>query len=144
MAWIIWLAAAIILGIAEMASLTFVLLMLAGGAAGAALAAALGAPLPIQGLVFVVVSTLALVGVRPYARRLRDNRAGPGVEFGARALEGATAVVLERVDRHHGLIKIEGQEWSARSYDGDQILEPGEDVNIVEIRGATAMVWRQS
>ena len=144
MAWIVWLAVAVALGIAELFTLTFVLLMISGGAAAAALAAAVGAPTEIQGLVFVIVSVLALVGVRPWAQKLRENnRTGPEINIGMKALEGAEALVLERVDSQHGLIKVDGQEWTARSYDGMQILEQGEEVNIVEIRGATAMVWRQ-
>ena len=143
MAWIVWLAVAVALGIAEMFTLSFVLLMISGGAAAAAVAAAVGAPVEIQGLVFVIVSVLALVGIRPWAKQLRDSRSGPDASIGLQALEGAEAIVLERVDSHHGLIKIEGQEWTARSYDGKQVLEQGEEVNVVEIRGATAMVWRQ-
>lgn len=144
MEWIIWLLVAIGLGIAEIFSLTFVLLMLAGGALAAAAAAALGAPLEIQAVVFTLVSLLALIGVRPIARKMRDSRTDPAATIGLQALEGGSALVLERVDSHNGLIKIEGETWTARSYDGDQVLEPGETVNIVEIRGATAMVWRQT
>ncbi|MGH8878660.1 MAG: NfeD family protein, partial [Stackebrandtia sp.] len=110
MAWIVWLAVAVALGIAEMFTLTFVLLMISGGAAAAALAAALGAPVEIQGLVFVIVSTLALIGIRPWAQKLRDNRTGPDSKIGLQALEGAEALVLERVDSQHGLIKVQGQE----------------------------------
>lgn len=144
MAWIIWLAVAVALGIAELFTLTFVLLMIGAGAAAASLAAALGSPVELQGLVFVVVSVLSLIGIRPWAKKLRDNRSGPDAKIGLQALEGAEALVLERVDSQHGLIKVQGQEWTARSYDGKQVLEQGEEVNIVEIRGATAMVWRQS
>jgi membrane protein implicated in regulation of membrane protease activity len=143
-AWIIWLCVAIVLGIAEIFSLTFVLLMFAGGAVAASLTAAVGAPIAIQAAVFVVVSALALVGVRPYTRKLRDSRTGPDADIGLQALDGAAAVVLERVDKQHGLIKVHGQEWTARALDAEQSFEPGDEVNIVEIRGATAIVWRQS
>lgn len=144
MAWIVWLAVAVALGIAELFSLTFVLLMIGAGAAAASLAAALDAPLALQGGVFVVVSVLALVGIRPWAQRLRDNRSGPDAKIGLQALEGAEAVVTSRVDADNGLIKVQGQEWTARSYDGKQVLEQGEKVNIVEIDGAIARVWRQT
>ncbi|GAA4892822.1 membrane protein implicated in regulation of membrane protease activity [Stackebrandtia albiflava] len=143
MEWIIWLLVAIGLGIAELFTLSFVLLMLGGGAVAAAIAAALGAPVEIQALVFTVVSILALVVVRPVARRMRENRTDPAAGIGLQALEGGSALVLERTDNHNGLIKIDGETWTARSFDGDQVLEPGEEVKIVEIRGATAMVWRQ-
>lgn len=143
MEWILWLAAAVALGIAEMFTLTFVLLMFGAGAGAAALAAVLGAPVWIQGLVFALVTVLTLAGIRPWALKLRDSRTGPDADIGLQALEGAEAVVLERVDTDNGLIKVQGQEWTARSFDGEQILEQGEKVNIVEIDGATARVWRQ-
>lgn len=144
MAWIVWLAVAVALGIAELFTLTFVLLMIGAGAAAASLSAALGAPMEIQAVVFAVVSVLALVGIRPWAKKLRDNHNGPDAKIGLQALEGAEAVVTERVDADNGLIKVQGQEWTARSYDGRQVLEQGEKVNIVEIDGAIARVWRQS
>jgi len=140
----IWLLVAITLGIAELFTLTFVLLMLSGGAIAASIAAALGAPLEIQAVVFTVVSLLSLLGVKPLARKWRQSHSEPAGAMGLKALEGGTALVLEQVDNHHGLIKIEGETWTARSFDGDQVLEPGEEVKIVEIRGATAMVWRQT
>lgn len=144
MEWIIWLLVAIALGIAELITMTFVLLMLGGGAVAAAIAAALGAPLEIQAVVFTVVSLLSLVLVRPAARKWRISHTDPASSIGLEALEGGPALVLERVDNHNGLIKIDGETWTARSFDGEQVLEPGEEVNVVEIRGATAMVWRQT
>lgn len=144
MAWIIWLLAAIVLGIAELFSATFVLLMLGGGAAAAALTAALGGSVGVQFGVFVAASSLALIAVRPYAQRLRESRLGPAADIGLQALEGAEALVLERISSHEGLIKIRGQEWTARPFESDQVFEAGDEVNIVEIRGATAMVWRQT
>ena len=144
MAWIIWLVLALVFGIAELLSVTFVLLMLSGGAAAAAIVAALGGGVEWQAATFVVVSILALVGIRPYAQRLRDSRSGPAADIGLQALEGARAEVLEQVDKRSGLIKVGGQEWTARSLEDEQVYEPGEEVNIVEIRGATAVVWRQS
>ena len=144
MAWIIWLVLALVFGIAELLSVTFVLLMLSGGAAAAAIVAALGGGVEGQAATFVVVSILALVGIRPYAQRLRDSRSGPAADIGLQALEGARAEVLEQVDKRSGLIKVGGQEWTARSLEDEQVYEPGEEVNIVEIRGATAVVWRQS
>ena len=60
---------------------------------------------------------------------------------GAAALVGAPAVVVERVDVHGGRVKIGGEIWSARALDGDQVLEPGMNVQVAEIQGATALVY---
>ena len=51
-------------------------------------------------------------------------------------------MVLEQVDAGAGMVKIDGELWSARAYDGTQVLAPGERVRVIEVRGATAMVWR--
>ncbi|HIV56548.1 MAG TPA: NfeD family protein [Candidatus Stackebrandtia faecavium] len=142
MAWIIWLFAAVVLGLAELASMAFVCLMLGGGAAAAALSAALGAPIELQVATFVVVSALALIGVRPYAKKLREHSSETDADIGLQAIEGGTALVLEHIDKHNGLIKIHGQEWTARPVDPQLEYEAGGEVSIVEIRGATAMVLR--
>lgn len=139
---LVWLLVAIALGIGEIFTSTFGLLMFAVGALAAAGAAGLGAPLAVQAIVFALVSALSLFGVRPALRRWRggdeDER-----RFGVEAIEGSTAVVLERVDAEHGMIKIEGETWLARAYDATESFEPGDRVRVIEVKGATAMVWRE-
>src|SRR5262245_61889489 len=115
--------------------------MLAAGALAAAGAAALGAGLPVQGLVFAAVSALALVGVRPALRR-HVQRSDDHAPIGLAAIEGSSGVVLEEIDAEHGLVKIEGELWRARPYDTTQVIPAGEQVRIIEIKGATAMVWK--
>ncbi|MGC9665679.1 NfeD family protein [Planosporangium sp. 12N6] len=141
MVGVLWLVVAVGLAIAEVFTGTFVLIMLAAGALAAAGTAAVGGELWAQGLVFALVSGLALVGVRPALRR-RVDRGGTEAPIGLAAIEGSTGTVLERVDADHGLVKIEGELWQARSFDGTQEYEPGERVRVIEVKGATAMVWR--
>ena len=112
--------------------------MFAGGALAAALAAALGAGLVVQVLVFAVVSTALILVVRPLARRSRSQL--PALQSGVDALPGREAVVLERVDRNGGRIKLAGEVWSARALDTDDSYEAGSRVHIAEIDGATAVV----
>ena len=138
---LLWLLVAVGLAVAEVFTGTFVLIMLAAGGLGAAATAALGGEIWAQGLVFAIVSALALVVVRPAIRRHLDT-GGPDAQIGLAAIEGSTCVVLEHVDADHGLVKIEGETWRARSYDGTQEFEPGERVRVIEVKGATAMVWR--
>nr|WP_240947921.1 NfeD family protein [Planosporangium mesophilum] len=137
----LWLAVAVGLAIAEAFTGTFVLIMLAAGALAAAGTAAVGGELWAQGLVFAVVSALALVAVRPALKRRFDHH-GEDSSIGLAAIEGSTGTVLERVDADSGLVKIEGEMWRARSYDGTQEFEPGERVRVIEVKGATAMVWK--
>jgi membrane protein implicated in regulation of membrane protease activity len=55
---------------------------------------------------------------------------------------GQTGMVLERIanDEGVGCVRIEGEVWTARAYDEDEVIDPGTRVHVVEIRGATALV----
>jgi membrane protein implicated in regulation of membrane protease activity len=137
----LWLVVAVALLIAEAFTGTFVLVMLGAGALAAALVAlADGGPVA-QGIVFTLVSALSLVVVRPALRR---HLAGdePSSRMGVQAIEGGEALVLEQIDADQGLVKIEGETWRARAFDGSQVIPAGERVRVMEIKGATALVWR--
>jgi membrane protein implicated in regulation of membrane protease activity len=138
---LVWLLVAVGLAVVEVFTVTFGFIMFAAGALAAAATAALGGDLWLQGLVFAIVSVLALVVVRPALKRRLDE-SGPDAQIGLAAIEGSTCLVLERVDADHGLVKIEGETWRARSFDGTQAYEPGEQVRVIEVKGATAMVWK--
>jgi membrane protein implicated in regulation of membrane protease activity len=139
---VIWLVVGLVLVSAEVLSGEFVLLMLGGGALLAGGASLLGAG-PVAGaVVFGVASVLLLFAVRPAMRR----RLAKGVDQSVmhhKALVGATAVVLQQVDGHGGRIKIGGDVWSARSSDGHEVIEPGRNVTVLDISGATALVVGQ-
>jgi membrane protein implicated in regulation of membrane protease activity len=139
---IIWLVLGVVLAVAEAFSLGFVLIMLAVGAFAAAASAALGAPVVLQAVVFAVVSGASVLAVRPAIRKHFDRLAVTAEPMGVAALEGAEAVVLERVDDDHGLIKVSGETWTARPFDATESFEAGERVQIMKIKGATALVWR--
>jgi membrane protein implicated in regulation of membrane protease activity len=86
------------------------------------------------------VSSFASVGIlRPIARA--HLRMPPALRTGTAALEGAKGVVLQRVDSRGGRVRIGGEEWSARAYVPDTVFEPGEEVEIAKIEGATALVY---
>lgn len=141
MSALIWLAAAIVLLIGEIFSGDLVLLMLGGGAlAAAGVDVAFDPPIWVDGVVFAVVSILLVAVVRPVAKRHMLSR--PRVLTNTEALEGKQAVVTEQVDGRDGRVKIGGEIWSARSMDPEETIEPGEHVTIVQIDGATAVVWK--
>lgn len=137
-AWLFWLIAAAILGIGEIATTGFFLAPFAGGALVAALVSAVGAGSVISLAIFLVVSIFALTALRPIARA--HLRQPPRVRTGTAALVGRTATVLERVADDAGSVRIEGEVWRARPYDEDVVIEPGTRVQIMEIRGVTAVV----
>lgn len=138
-AWETWLALTILLGLAEMLSLDFVLLMLAAGAGVGLLAALLGAPLVAQVLLAAVAAVAALAVVRPTV--VRRMHGGPELSLGHGKLVGQQGVVLERVTHQEpGRIKLSGEVWTAEPYDETLVIEPGETVDVMQIRGATALV----
>ncbi|MEV0156568.1 NfeD family protein [Micromonospora sp. NPDC050686] len=138
-----WIVLGAVLAVAEIFTTTLFLIMFAVGALAAAGAAALGAPVGVQAIVFAVVSALTVLGVRPVLRRHQLSAVESGDQaFGVEAIEGSTALVLERVDTDHGLVKIDGELWQARAYDATQVFAPGERAQVVQVRGATALVWR--
>jgi membrane protein implicated in regulation of membrane protease activity len=139
---VVWLIVGIVLAVAELFTLDFVLVMLGGGALVAALAAALGAPVPLQLGVFAIASFLGLGAVRPAIRR-RLHRGAEHKPMGVEAIEGSEATVIEEVAEGRGMVKIGGELWSARPYDATQSFAEGEQVRVVEIRGATALVWKE-
>jgi membrane protein implicated in regulation of membrane protease activity len=137
-AWVWWLIAAVGLGIPLVVTAMPEFGMLAVGAVAAAGTAGLGGDVVLQVLVFAAVS-VALIGVvRPIAARHRAQR--PQLATGVDALRGKQALVLERVDGAGGRIKLAGEVWSARSLDAGQAYEVGQEVDVVEIEGATAIV----
>ncbi|MCA1223080.1 NfeD family protein [Streptomyces sp. 8L] len=137
-AWVWWLIAAVGLGIPLVLTAMPEFGMLSAGAVAGAVTAALGGGVVLQVVVFAVVSVALIAVVRPIATR--HSRQRPGLRTGIDALRGRQAVVLERVDRRGGRIKLAGETWSARALDKEQTFEPGQEVDVVEIDGATAVI----
>jgi membrane protein implicated in regulation of membrane protease activity len=137
--WAIWLILAVVLAVGEIATLGFFLAPFAGGALVAALLAAFDAGTTIEAAAFLVVSIILLAALRPLARSHQKGRA---LKMGTAALVGQTAMVVERIANAEGVgcVKLDGEIWTARAYDDDEVIEPGTRVHVLEIRGATALV----
>jgi membrane protein implicated in regulation of membrane protease activity len=136
--WVLWMIAAGVMAVGEILTLGFFLGPVAIAAAAAAVVALAGGGLAAQWIVFIAISLASLLVLRPIARRhLRT----PGqLRTGTAALVGGQALVLERVDRDGGQVKLAGEVWSARSFDDDESFEPGDRVEVMKIDGATALV----
>ncbi len=140
---VIWLVLGLVLIGAEVLAGEFVLLMLGGAALAAAGASFVVQDSPlVGGVVFAIASVLLLLAARPALRR-RLYRGIDQSVMHSKALIGATAVVIARVDGNGGQVKIAGDLWSARSLDGDEVVEPGAMVTVMDISGATAIVVAQ-
>ncbi|MBO0828734.1 MAG: NfeD family protein [Streptosporangiales bacterium] len=138
-AWVAWLIAAGILGILEAVAPVLVFGMLAIAALAGLVLALLGSPFGWQLLGFAIAAIATLGFVRPVVRRYTQQRLPQ--RTGLSKLVGEDALVVERVDAHSGRVKLRGEIWSARAYDPTLVLEPGCTVQVIEIDGATALVY---
>ena len=139
-AWMFWILLAVVFAAGEIASMGFFLAPFAAGALIASIAALLGAGSAVSVAVFLVCSLLLFGFVRPIARRHMKTPAP--LRTGTAALIGMTAIVGQRVDNsaETGSVKLDGEIWTARAYDDEEVIEVGARVHVVEIRGATALV----
>ena len=138
--WLIWALAAVLLAVGEIFTPgLFFLGPVALAAVAAGVAAAVGLGVVIQLLVFIGGSVASVLVLRPIARAHLHMPAA--LRTGTAALEGAKALVVQRVDADGGRVRIGGEEWSARAYMEGQVLEPGTRVEVVKIEGATALVY---
>jgi membrane protein implicated in regulation of membrane protease activity len=140
-AWLIWAIVAVLLAVGEIFTPgMFFLGPVALAAVVAGIVAALDVGVAVQLIVFIAGSIASVWVLRPIARRHLHMPAS--LRTGTAALEGAKAVVVQRVDFNGGRVKIGGEEWSARAYIDDQVYEPGARVEVVKIEGATALVFQ--
>ena len=139
MPWIAWVIAAVALGAAEYFTLTLAFGLLAAAALVAAVVAGVGASLLAQVLAFAITGAVGLLIVRPIARRQMTHPSL--VREGSYALVGKKAMVIEEVTGTQGLIKLSGEVWSARALDENHVIPAGTLVDVMEIEGATAIVY---
>jgi membrane protein implicated in regulation of membrane protease activity len=136
--WVIWLIFAVVLGVAEIFTLTAALGVLGAAALLTAVLAAI-LPLPFQLLAFTVAATAGVILIRPIA--LRHMRQPQLERFGVDALVGKPAYVLQEVTGLGGRVRIGGEEWTARAYDETLVIPVGTVVDVMEISGSTALVY---
>ncbi|MEW2073832.1 NfeD family protein [Streptomyces sp. NPDC012403] len=139
MPWFVWLLAAAALGAAEFFTLTLFFGLLAGAALVAAVVAGFGIGVLGQLVALGAAAAAGLLLVRPVA--LRHMAQQPLVREGSDALIGKRAEVMQEVTATRGLIKLSGEEWSARALDESLVIPVGASVDVMEIDGATAVVY---
>lgn len=138
-AWETWLGLAILLGVAEMFSLDLILIMLAAGALVGMIAAVLDLHIALQILAASAASVAALGLVRPSI--VKRVHGGPELALGHGKLVGKQGIVTAEVSGlAAGRIKLAGEEWTAEPYDDTTTIAAGETVEVLAIRGATAVV----
>ncbi len=139
LAWVIWLIAAVLLGVAELLTTTLAFGLVAVAALVGAVVGAAGGNVLLQFAAFVVASAAGLGVARPIA--MRHIRQPPPLRTGTAALVGKSAIVLEEVSMRGGRVRIGGEEWSSRPYDETLTIPVGAIVDVLQIEGATALVY---
>lgn len=136
---IAWLVILVVLVIVELMTMGLTTIWFAGGALAGLILALVGAPLWLQIVVALVVSVILLFFTRPIAVKYFNK---DRVRTNAESLIGRAAVVIGEIDnlRNIGQVNVGGQEWSARSYAEDVIIEPGTVVEILSISGVKLIV----
>jgi len=135
----IWLGLAVLLGLTELCTGTFMFLLFAVAAALASVLGFLGLPLGLQTVAFL----LGCVGALAVAPRLADraNRTTRGSpRFGVDALVDQLGQVTEDIDPigGTGMIKVDGQVWRARA---PQPILAGTLVRVSEVEGTKLVVY---
>ena len=139
MSWIVWLIVAAVLGVAELLTTTLAFGLIAVAAVVAAAAGAFHLDLGLQLAAFVVAAGAGLVFVRPIA--IKHIKQPPALRTGSAALVGRSAIVLEEVTEHGGRVRIDGEDWSSRPYDESLVIPVGTKVDVMQIKGAIALVY---
>ena len=138
--WIIWLIVAAVLGVAELLTTTLSFGLLAVAAVAAAAVGALHLSFALQLVAFVVAAGAGLGIVRPIA--IKHVKQPPALRTGTAALVGRSGIVLEEITEHQGRVRIDGEEWSSRPYLDESLVIPvGTKVDVMQIKGATALVY---
>jgi membrane protein implicated in regulation of membrane protease activity len=137
--WIIWVIVAAVLGVAELLTTTLAFGLIAIAALVAAVVGAFHLSFALQLVAFAIAAGAGLGVVRPIA--IKHVKQPPVLRTGTAALVGRSAIVLEEVTEHTGRVRIDGEEWSSRPYDESLVIPVGTKVDIMQIKGATVLVY---
>ena len=141
--WVFWLIAAGIFFIIEMATIGFLVFWLGIGALLAMVTSFITDSIIIQFIVFVSTSTLILIFTRPLVNKF--IKIPKEIKTNAYSIIGKKGIVISKINNVDGTgqIKIDGEVWSAKSFDEENI-EKDTEVEIVEIDGVKAVVKKIS
>ena len=137
--WIVWLIVAAVLGVAELLTTTLAFGLIAVAAVVAAVVGAFHLGLAFQLAAFVLAAGAGLGFVRPLA--IKHIKQPPMLRTGTAALVGRSAIVVQEVSEHGGRVRIDGEEWTSRAYDESLVIPVGTKVDVLQIKGATALVY---
>ena len=137
--WAIWLIAAGVFFIAEIATTGFLIFWLGLGSLLAMVTSFITDSILIQTIVFVVSSTLLILLTKPFVKKI--TKKDKTIVTNAFSIVGKDAIVTTTIDPKQGIgqIKVDGETWSAKCSD-DIVIEKGTEVKILAIDGVKAVV----
>jgi membrane protein implicated in regulation of membrane protease activity len=138
--WALWLTLAVLLGVAEILSLDFVLIMIAVGAVAGAV---VGAIVPELWFLQILVAAGVSVGMLLVARPTLMKRVHqlPGYRSSTDKMVGSSGLATTDITSGGGEIKVDGQTWTARVYTPDTVITKGTEIEVYAIDGAIAVVY---
>jgi len=137
----IWVIIAAVFLIIEIITLGLSTIWFTGGGIAAAVAAYMGASITWQIIIFIVVSAVLLLAMRPIAKKRLIKKTEP---TNIDSLIGQTETVLEEINpgAKTGLVRINDVEWRAATEDGS-VIPAGEQVVIEAVKGTKLYVTRR-
>ena len=135
---LIWTALLILMGIGEAVTVGLTCVWFAAGSLVALVVSLLNGPLWLQIVLFIVVSILCMLAVRPMAKKYLNSKVEP---TNADRIIGTETRVIEAIDNLQatGAVRINGMVWSARS-ENDEPIPVGTLVQILRIEGVKVYV----
>ncbi len=139
---IVWLIITVVLSLIEIFTMGLVTIWFAAGAVVALIMSLIGAPIWLQVALFLVVSIVVLVLVRPIATSHFNNRLK---KTNIDAVIGRKLIAKTEIDNLHGMGKVDmdGSTWIAASSMDNVIIHQGEEVKVVEVQGVKLIVERE-
>lgn len=136
---IVWLIAFVVFLVVEAMTASLTSIWFAGGALAALVAQVLGAGLEPQLAVFVVVSFVLFMMVRPFAYKyLYRKKTKTNVD----SFAGRRVMVKERISNEAGTgsVALSDETWLARAVNEGEVFEPGSVVTVAAVSGAKLLV----
>lgn len=138
--WAIWIVVAVAMLAIEATTTSFFTIYFGVAAAIAAVLAVAGLPVAAQIIAFGLLSLGGLALTRPALLRMAGSNT-PAIPTGVDAMRGRIGVVTKPIgELEPGLVKVGGETWTARSYFEHEPIAIGARVEVVEIKGVTALV----
>ena len=139
MAWYLWLILAGVFLIAEIFTAGFLIFWLSVGSLFAMIVSFFTTNLIIQTTVFVISSTILIFATKPFVKKFATNR--NTIKTNVYSIENKVGIVTKDINPIEavGQVKIDGETWSAISYD-NKVIPKGTKIKVLEIKGVKALV----